>query len=161
MSSVFSRKITMLTRSGCLTGDGPPADVKVEHLAQGHVERPDAAADRGRQGALDPDDELPERLHRVVRKPVVEPLEAFLAGVHLEPRYPAPARIGLLHRGLEDAHGRGPDVGTRAVAPDEGDDRIVRYVELGGPGDFPACGRGNVFVGHELDSWGLGRRLNA
>ena len=53
MSSVFSRKITMSVRSGRFSGEGTPlkthraqALVEVELLAQRHVERADAAADR-------------------------------------------------------------------------------------------------------------------
>ena len=68
MSSVFSRKITMSTFSGCFTGDGTPwnqrtgpqAHVEVEDLAQGDVEAADATADRRGQRALDADEVLAE-----------------------------------------------------------------------------------------------------
>ena len=83
MSSVFSRKMTMFTFSGCFTGEGTPceplhraqADVEIEHLAQRDVERADAAADRRGQRAFDADEIFLERLDRVVRQPVVEFLE--------------------------------------------------------------------------------------
>ena len=60
MSSAFSRKITMSVSSGCFTGlecpgsNAPGAGTRtiVQLLAQGHVQRTDAAADRGDQGPL-------------------------------------------------------------------------------------------------------------
>src|SRR5262249_55246531 len=42
------------------------------------------------------------------------------------------ARIGFLDGRVEHADGRPPDVGARAVAFDEGDDGLVRHVELAG-----------------------------
>ena len=80
MSSVFSRKMTMSTFSGCFTGrghareivHGAQADVEVEHLAQGDVERADAAADGRGERALDADEVFLERLDGVVGQPVVE-----------------------------------------------------------------------------------------
>ena len=79
MSSVFSRKMTMSTFSGCFTGEGTPvkyrtgpqADVEVEHLAQRDVERADAAADGRGQRAFDADEIFLERLDGVIRQPVV------------------------------------------------------------------------------------------
>ena len=75
MSSVFSRKITMSTFSGCFTGDGTPcepahrpqAHVQVEDLAQRDVEAADAAADRRGERALDADEVLAERRRRSPR----------------------------------------------------------------------------------------------
>ena len=67
MSSVFSRKMTMSTFSGCFTGEGTPgeilhraqADVEIEHLAQRDVQRADAAADRRGERAFDADEDIP------------------------------------------------------------------------------------------------------
>ena len=103
MSSVFSRKMTMSTFSGCLTGEGTPceivhgaqADVEVEHLAQGDVERADAAADGRGQRAFDADQKLLEGLDGVVGQPVVEFFEGLLAGKDLEPGDLAFAAVGL------------------------------------------------------------------
>ena len=50
----------------------PQAYVEVEHLAQRHVERADAAADRRGQRALNPDQELAERLDGFIGQPGVE-----------------------------------------------------------------------------------------
>ena len=108
--------MTMSTFSGCFTGRGhageplhrAQADVEVEHLAQGDVERADAAADRRGQRAFDADEEFLERLDGVVRQPVVELLERFLAGEDFEPGDLALAAVGLLHRGVEHAHAGAP-----------------------------------------------------
>ena len=87
MSSVFSRKITMSTFSGCFTGDGTPvepahraqAHVEVEDLAQRDVERADAAADRRGERALDADEVLAERVDGLVGQPVAGRVERLLA----------------------------------------------------------------------------------
>ena len=138
MSSVFSRKITMSTFSGMLDrrrhasvpADRPQADEQIEHLAQRDVQRSDAAADRRRQRPLDADVVLAERLDGLVRQPVVELLEALLAGVDFHPRDLLLAAVRLVDGGIEHAHARAPDVGTGAVAFDERDDRIVGHDEL-------------------------------
>ena len=106
------------------------ADVQVEHLPQRDVQRADAAADRRGQRALDADEVLAERLDRLVRQPVVELLEALLAGVDFHPRDLPLAAVGLLDGGVEHADAGAPDVRAGAVAFDERDDRIVRHDEL-------------------------------
>ena len=130
MSSVFSRKITMSTFSGCFTGDGTPcepahraqAHVQVEDLAQRDVERADAAADRRGERALDPDQVLLERLDGLVGQPVAGLVERLLAGEHL---FPLDRLAVLLGRRVEHELRRGPDVDAGAVALDERDDRVV------------------------------------
>jgi hypothetical protein len=57
-------------------------------------------------------------------------LERLLAGVDLPPVDLALAAVGLLDGGVEHAHGGLPDVAAGAVALDEGDDRVVRDLEL-------------------------------
>ena len=135
MSSVFSRKITMSTFSGCFTGDGTPcepahraqAHVEVEDLAQRDVEAADAAADRRGERALDADEVAPGTSSTVSsgsQSPVC--VERLLAGEHLLPL----DRLAVLGRGrVEHELGGGPDVDAGAVALDEGDDRLVGDVE--------------------------------
>ena len=82
---------------------GPHAGVEIEHLAQGHVERADAAADRRRQRALDGDAEVADGLDGVLRQPFLELVERLFAGEDLEPRDLALAAIGLLDRGVKNA----------------------------------------------------------
>ena len=109
MSSVFSRKMTMSTFSGCFTGEGTPvkyctgpqANVEIEHLPQRDIERADAAADRRGQRAFDADEKFLERLDRVVRQPVVEFVLRRLAGEDLDPRDLLRAAVRLLHRRIE------------------------------------------------------------
>src|SRR5579884_4030420 len=102
MSSLFSRKITTSTCSGLdRAGDarevpnGSDARVQVEELPERHVQAADAAADRRREGALDPDDVVLERPQRVFRQPRAEPAVGLLAGEHLEPDDPAAGAVGL------------------------------------------------------------------
>src|SRR5262249_38009112 len=54
----------------------------------------------------------------------------LFARVHLRPRDLLLAAVRLLHRRVEHAHRRFPDVGAGAIAFDEGDDRMVRHAEL-------------------------------
>src|SRR5262249_44856407 len=101
------------------------ADEQVEHLTEGDVERSNAAADRGRQGAFDADEVLAEGLHGVVGKPRLESVEALLTGVNLHPRDLAPAAVRLFDGRIQHAYAGAPDVRARAIAFDERDDRIV------------------------------------
>ena len=98
------------------------ADVEVEDLAQGHVERADAAADRRGERALDPDQVLAERLDRLVGQPVAGLVEGLLPGQHL---LPGDLVAVLGGGGVEDELGGRPDVDAGAVALDEGDDGLV------------------------------------
>jgi len=106
------------------------ADIEIEDLAERHVQRADAAADRSGERTLDPHQELAERVHGLVREPVGEVVVRFLPGEDFHPFEAALAAIGLGDRGVEDAHARSPDVGPGAVAFDVGNDRVVRDLEL-------------------------------
>jgi integrase len=66
--------------------DRADAGVEVELLAQGHVERPDAAADRRGERALDRHESLPHRVERGRREPVVDFGLGLLAREHFLPR---------------------------------------------------------------------------
>src|SRR5262245_33607781 len=112
--------------------DRAKADVEVEDLPERHVERADAAADGGRQRALDADDELLERGDGLVGEPVLEPVERLLAGEDLHPGDPTLPLVRLVDGRIEDRLARAPDVGAGAVALDEGNDRAAGDVELAG-----------------------------
>ena len=101
------------------------AGIEIENLAQCHVERANAAADRSRQRSLDGNAQIARRVHRVVRQPGVELAEGLLAGENLKPLDGALAAVGLFDRGVEDALRGLPDVAAGAVAFDEGNDGIV------------------------------------
>ena len=102
------------------------AHVEVEDLAQCHVERADAAADRRGQRALDPDEVRSEGVDRLVGEPVPCLVERLLAGQHLLPGdFVAVLGCG----GIEDELGGGPDVDPRSVAFDEGNDGLVGDLE--------------------------------
>ena len=103
----------------------PQADVEVQLLAQGDVQRADAAAHRRGQRALDAHQVLAEGGQRLGRHPLLRPVEGLLPGQDLQPGDLAAAAVGLLHRGVEDALRGAPDVAAGAVAFDVGDDRMV------------------------------------
>ena len=139
--------------------DGAQADVEVEELAQRHVQRADAAADRRRERPLDADEVLLEVLDRLVGEPVAGLLERLLAREDLVPRDLLLPAVGLLHGGVEDADARAPDVPPRPVALDEGDDRVVRDVEL-----VPSAHRDRLAIrsgGHVRTSVRRGPRARA
>ena len=116
------------------------ADVQIQKLAQGHIERPNTAADRSRKRPFDADQELLEAFDRVVRQPIIEALLGGFAGINFEPGDFALATIGLLDGGFEDSMAGGPDVGSRAVAADEWDYGIIWNDELAvADRDLPAC----------------------
>src|SRR5476649_660503 len=117
-------------RHAFVPAHGAEADVQIEHLAQRDVQRPDAAADRGRQRSFDADEILAEGLDGVVWQPAAELLEAFLTGVDLHPRDLLFAGVGLLDGGVEYADARAPDVRSGAVAFDKRNDRVVRDDKL-------------------------------
>ena len=108
-------------------GRGDPAEpahraqahVQVEPLAQGHVQRTDAAPDRRRQGTLDADPVGPESLHRLVREVGSERVESLLSGGHFQP-VQAPVAVRLGYGGIQDAAHRRGDLGSHAVAGDIG-----------------------------------------
>src|SRR5690606_39601934 len=82
------------------------------------------------------------RSEGVVRQPGVGPVDLvrLLPGVDLELDDLPLAAVGLLHRGVEHLPGGSPEVGSGAVAFDEGDDRVVGNVEraVGPHGDLLA-----------------------
>ncbi len=105
------------------------AGVQVQQLAQGHVQRADAAADRGGQRPLDPDQEFIESLDCFVRQPFAPFVVGFLAGVHFHPLDFAFAAVGFFHRRVENPHGSAPDVRPDPVAFNERNDRVIRDIQ--------------------------------
>src|SRR3990170_602226 len=63
----------------------PDAGVKVEDLAQSDVDRAETAADRGREGSLEADNEVAQRLDRIPRKKLVVLLDRILTRLDIEP----------------------------------------------------------------------------
>ena len=105
--------------------NGSQADVQVEHLAERDIQAADTFADRRGQRAFDADEIVLERLDGIVGQPVVEFLESGFARKNLQPFDLAFAAVRLFHRRVEHAFTGGPDIGSRAVAADEGNRRIL------------------------------------
>src|SRR5215470_9366026 len=125
---------------------GTEAHVEIQDLAERHVQRAEAFPHRRGERALDGDQILADDVEGLVGKEVRGTLAAvhrlrLLARVHLGPSDLPLATIGLLDGGIEHAHGGGPDVGASAVALDEGDDGMIRHLQLAvADGDLLAGG---------------------
>ena len=125
---------------------GPQADVEVELLTQGHVERADAAANRRGERALDGDDVFTQHVQRLVGQPHVGTIDlgGLLAGVDLHPVDLALAAIGLLHGGIHHLQHHRRDVEAGAIPLDVGHDGVVRHVE----GEILVDGDLLALIGH-------------
>ena len=107
--------------------DRSQADVQVQDLAQGDVQRAKAAAHGCSQRALDTDQVLTESVQCLRRQPVAGLPERLLPGQHLGPGDAVP----LLGDGsVYDPSGRGPYVHARPVAFDEGDYGLSRDLKV-------------------------------
>src|SRR5437867_9789988 len=79
------------------------ADIEVEQLAQGYIQRANAAADGSGERSFDPDQKFLKAFNRIVGQPIVEALFGGFACVDFEPGDFAAATIGLVHGGFEDS----------------------------------------------------------
>jgi hypothetical protein len=94
-------------------------------LAQGHVERADAAAYWSGERSFDGDAEVASGVNGVLRQPFLELVVGFFAGEDFKPRDAALAAVGLFDSGVENALRGLPDVAANAVALDIGNDGPV------------------------------------
>ena len=109
----------------------PQADIQVEHLADGHVERPDPAADGRCQRSLNGNQVFPEGLDGLVGQPGIESLLGRLARIGFHPhQLPLPS-VGGRNRGVQYAFRGPPDIRAGAVSADEGNDGTVRHDKSG------------------------------
>ena len=104
--------------------------VKIEQLAEGHVQRPDAAADGRGERSLDGDSQIARGGYGVIRQPGGELAEGLLAGEDFKPLDLALAAVGLFDCCVKDALRGLPDVTAGAVAFNERDDGMVRNFKL-------------------------------
>ena len=121
------RRVAQRARNAGEVAHRPQADEEVELLAQRHVERAEAAADRRRQRALDRDRVLARGVERLVGEPDVAAVEPrrLLARVDLQPVDLPRAAVGLLDGRVDDRLHHRRDVDPDPVALDERDDRVV------------------------------------
>ena len=105
----------------------PDALVEVELLAQGDVERADAAADRRRHRPLDRDRIFLERGKGFLREPLVRAIDAgrLFPGIDLHPVDFPFAAVSLVDRCVDHLDHDRRDIDTDTVALDEGNDRLV------------------------------------
>ena len=98
-------------------------------LAQGHVQRTDAAPYGRSQRTFDPDLIGAEGFHGLLGQPAAGLLEGFLPGQDFFPQNVAPAAIGFFQRGADHSLGGGGDLGTYSVAFDKGDFYLVGHLK--------------------------------
>ncbi len=105
------------------------AGVEIEHLAQGDVQRANAAADRSGERTFDGDAEIANRVDGVLRQPFLELVISFFAGENFQPFDFAFAAVGFFDGGIEHAPRSLPDVAAGAVAFDERNHRMIRHAK--------------------------------
>src|SRR5579885_2862449 len=123
-------------------------DEEIEQLPQGHIQRPNPAADRRGQRAFDADQIFSKRFHGVVRQPFTKFVPGRLAGEDFEPRNFLFTTVGFLHRGVEYANARRPDIRAGSIPANKGNNVLVGHVEFVGSSDLFAGWRRNSFVRH-------------
>ena len=116
-------------RGALVVTAGTDAGIQIKDLAQGHVQRTDATTHGCGEGAFDGHAVGADRLEGVLRQVLVGAVEvaSFIAGVDLEPFDALAATVGLGHGRIQHLLGGGPDVHAGAIAPDEGNDRVVGH----------------------------------
>src|SRR5208282_3232859 len=120
------------------------ADVQVQQLAQCHVQRTDAAADRSGERPLDRHQVVAAGGHRFIGQPGVVGLVGLFSREHLHPANLALRAVRLEHRRVEHSHARAPDVAPGPIALDEGHDGPIRYVQLAVGGGYFLAPRGDL-----------------
>src|SRR5258708_8730342 len=106
------------------------AGVKIEYLPQCYVQRADATAHRRGQRTFNSDMEIPDRIDRLVGKPVAEFGKSLLACEHFKPVDFAFTAICALHGSVKHAHGSGPNIAASALSFGVRNDRIVRNLQF-------------------------------
>jgi hypothetical protein len=109
---------------------GTLADVEIEQFTKPDIERSHTAADGRGQRTFDADEKFRKCRHRLFMQPTIILLEGLLTGVNFHPVNFLFALVSLLHRRVENAHGRAPDIPSSAVAFDKWNDRIVGNLQL-------------------------------
>ena len=121
-------------------------------LAQGHVQGADAATHRRGQRTLDRYDIVANGIQGFLGQPgvLVVDLGGFLASVYFHPRDLAVAFVGFLDGSVDDLDHDRADIHTNAITLDEGDDRVLRYIQghIGVDGDFVTGRHLDLLVSH-------------
>ena len=109
----------------------PQADIEVELLAKGHIQRPNATTHWRGQRALDGDNVVAQDLEGLVGQPDVWAVDlgGLLAAENFHPGDLAAASVSLFHSGIDHLDHDGGDVDARAIALDEGNDGLVGHLK--------------------------------
>ena len=120
----------MLHGRGCafVVPHGTHAGVEIQDLAQGNVQRADAAAHWCGQRAFDSDAEVTDGVDGVIGEPVVEFGFGFLSGEDFVPGHSSFIPIRSLNGSIEHTDGSLPDVAARPIAFDVRNDGSLRDV---------------------------------
>ena len=101
------------------------AAVEIEDLAQGDVERADAASDGRGQRTFNGDAKFTDRADSVVGEPILEARLGFLAGKNFVPGHRALSVVSLFDSGVEHPDGGFPNIAASAVTFNERDDGAI------------------------------------
>src|ERR1700739_1894913 len=104
--------------------------VKIENLAQRHVQRTNSTADRRGKRTLDGHAEVSDGFDGVIGQPFLVGVEGFFAGKDFIPGDFAFAAIGMFDRRVKNTARSFPDVAAGAVTLDERNDGVVRDLQL-------------------------------
>src|SRR5215469_13431157 len=107
----------------------PHTRIQVQNLAQGDIQRTNPAPDGCGQGPLDAHAKIARRFDRIVREPLLEGFEGFLARKHFEPGHTPLPSVRFLDRGIKDAPRSLPDIPPRSISFDKGNNRIQRHLQ--------------------------------
>ncbi len=129
------------------------AHIKVELLAQGNVQRTDAATDRRGQWALDGNYVILDCIQGFLRQPgvLIVNLSSFFPGVDFHPGNFALAAVSFLNSSIDNLDHDRADINANTITFDKRDDRVVRNIErmVCIDGDFVAdCWNLNLLVSH-------------
>ena len=127
------------------------ADVKIQLLAQRHVQRTNAAADWGGQRTFDSNAVVTNQIEGFSWQPDILAIDVcrFLTGVNFHPGNFTLALIGFLNGGINHFQHRWGNVNADTVTFNERDNRIVRDVQFAVlQGDFLTFRRNYYFAFH-------------
>ena len=138
---------------------GTNTGVEIKNLPQGYVERSNAAANGSREGAFNRHAIFPNGREGVFGEILIGSVDftGFVARIDLEPGDFALTTVGLFDRRIKHALAGGPKVNARAIAANEGNDRVVGDDRLTVfKANFFTDGGGRNLVVHGCAKNGLG-----
>ena len=110
--------------------DWPQADEKIEKLPKRDVERTNATAHGSRQRAFNANQKFAECFHGVFGQPIIEFVLRRLTSKNFKPSDLLFSTKRFRYCCIEYTNTGSPNVRPGAVSPDEGNDWLVRHLQL-------------------------------